>query len=217
MAMLTLLLLSCWAPEVVAPDDPGAPQDPPLAPLPQGWPTPPFTAWTTRAPTSIVGPGGVPLALLSRAGVRIEVIQVLPARVRLRCDGCDGQAAGVEGWLQADAIAWPGGPALPDGHPLGRALELRAAWARGAELPAPVDPDALCALLDGGYSISGPGEPATWLSRPGQPATWGQGAVTLTLAREADRWLPPVLAGAPTPAPGACAFTPAVGTSASPG
>lgn len=202
--LLPLMSLSCWAPEVVTPADPGAPA-PAVAPLPApGWPAPPFTAWTTRAPASVVGPGGTPLALLSRAGVRVEVLQVLPSRVRLRCDGCEGPAAGVEGWLQADAVAWPGGPELPADHPLRRALELRAAWARGLDLPPGVaQPDALCALLDGGYQ--------------GDPPTWGAGPATLTLRWEGDRWLPPALTGAPQDAPGACASTPAIGTSPAPG
>lgn len=198
LALLPALLLSCWAPEVAVPgEEQGPPGGEVQAPgaRTEAWPTPPFAAWTARAPASIVGPGGTPLALLERQGVRVEVVQVLPVRARLRCAGCEGEAAGLEGWLQADALWWPGAAPLPLQAPLRRALELRAAWAAGQALPEgagpEVDADALCALVDAGFR--------------GSPPVWERGSARLSLAMADGHWLPARLEGSPPPAPGACA------------
>lgn len=201
MSVLPLLVLACWAPDRDpqwnAPPDDDEPASTPSAPPPQT-PPPPFSAWTSRGPTSIVGPGGETLALLERAGVRMEVSRVLPVRMLLRCTGCPGEAAGVEGWLQNEALWWPGAAPLPPDHPLTEATRLRARWTQGEELPTglppEVDADALCGLLDGGYE-GGAG---------GVPARFAVGPASLVLAWDGQRWSPPKLEGRPLPSPGAC-------------
>ncbi|NOY24897.1 MAG: hypothetical protein GXP62_03405 [Oligoflexia bacterium] len=195
-ALPLLLLAACWAPQM-APSDGEEPVDQPTPIDPQAWPSPPFTAWTLRAPASIVGPGGAPLAKLDRAGVRVEVLQVLPVRARLRCTGCRDERRDVEGWLQSDLLWWPGATELSMDSPLRRAQELRDAWAKGQDLPEtltpPTDGDALCALLDTGWSDS--------------PPRWHRGGATLMLEYRDEHWLPTRLNGVPPPAPGACART----------
>lgn len=192
MSCLLLLCLACWAPD----RDPApreAAEDPPAEGAPET-PTPPFSAWTSSAPTSIVGPGGETLALVEQAGVRVEVLRVLPHRMLLRCTGCPGPAAGVEGWLQNEVLWWPGAAELPSDHPLGQAQVLRARWAQGQDLPAAlppdVDPGGLCALLDSGYQ--------------GWPPRFTTASANLVLRFESGRWLPPALEGQLLPAPGAC-------------
>jgi len=191
-AVLLALLAACWAP-AEAPSGPDPGDGAPLAADTQGFPAPPFTAWTAAAPTTIVGPGGTPLRLLERGGVRVEVLQVLPERVRVSCTGC--AEAPVQGWLQSGAIWWPSAPVpVALDHPLRRALELRQAWAEGSLAPPEgVTADALCALVDGGWQGA-------------DPPTWQQGEARLLLRFADGRWLPPELHGAPAPAPGACAL-----------
>lgn len=170
-----LLLLACWAPDRDGPAAPGSStgawtDEEPPAPAPPPAPPPPFPAWTVRAPASIVGPGGDPLALLERAGVRVEVLQVMPHRVRLRCDGCLPPHQGVEGWLQVEMLWWPERGALPADHPLARTLALRERVASGALALGEAGPAALCALLDAGWQ--------------GEPPEFRLGAASLRL--EAD-------------------------------
>jgi len=101
--LLLLAALACWAPDrdPAPPDPAGAVADgAPSLDLPD----PPFTAWTRTAPLTLVGPGGAGVAQLSQPGVELEVLQVLPVRVRVRCTGCAPPDDGVEGWLQAGAI-----------------------------------------------------------------------------------------------------------------
>jgi len=126
-----------------------------VLPTPDGLlPAVPFTAWTTDAPLTLVGPGGTRVAELSRAGVRVEVVQVLPARVRLVCSGCTGEQADIEGWLPTGhlrAARTPGGAA----DPLTAALKLRARWAGSADLPAGATHATMCRLIDRGYERDG--------------------------------------------------------------
>ena len=97
------------APEEVADDAP----DPIGPPAPTvGRPTPtellpavPFRAWTLSAPLTLVGPGGTTLAVLQQAPFEVEVLQVLPDRVRLRCTTCPGPAAGLEGWIPVGLLS----------------------------------------------------------------------------------------------------------------
>lgn len=196
---IPMLLLSCWAPELAPSGGGGAggdgaggdlPQDQPAAVDPATWPTPPFTAWTTDGPVSIVGPGGVPVAQLARAGVRVEVLQVLPVRARLRCSGCSRDARDAEGWLQSDLLWWPGAPTLASDHPLPQALELRARWAMGQELPEGTDADALCTLVDAGWF--------------GHPPRWSAEGATMMLEYRDGAWLPPRITGADQPLSGSC-------------
>ncbi len=192
MTGLLLSSIACWAPDrdpvLRAPE--GDRQEEHAAPAAPPTPALPFSAWTSSAPTSIVGPGGETLALLEQAGVRVEVLRVLPHRMLLRCTGCAGPSAGVEGWLQNEFVWWPGASELPEDHPLRRAQELRGRWAAGLDLPPGTDADALCALLDGGYQ--------------GAPPRFTVAGASLTLPRAVSGWLPPQLEGQPPPAPGAC-------------
>ncbi|MCB9777930.1 MAG: hypothetical protein H6742_05155 [Alphaproteobacteria bacterium] len=171
--------------------DPGE-QDPvPAVEDPRAWPTTPFTAWTARGPVSIVAPGGATLALIDPAGVRVTVLQTLPVRVRVRCVGCPAPHQDVEGWLQADAIWWPGADtARPPGDPLTAGVSARIRWAAGQDAPAHADADGLCAMIDGGFQ----GQPAVWASPSARLSHDGAEGLSLT--------------GLPSPAPGACALEP---------
>ncbi len=123
---MTLLSLSCWAPEIAEPGE-EAPADeahhdhpaseaigPGGVPLPtvshattppDQFPSPPFTAWTVQSPLSIQGPNSSkpPLITVRRRGVRIEVLQILPDQERMlvRCDGCPAvDGVPIQGFLQ---------------------------------------------------------------------------------------------------------------------
>lgn len=103
--MHLLLLLACWAPELAPTTAPALPTTPPVTlPEPVALPSPPFDARTRVAPLTLVGPGGIALAQLVEPGIELQVVQVLDERVRVRCTGCPGTAAGVEGWLQRGAV-----------------------------------------------------------------------------------------------------------------
>ena len=174
------------------PPEPAPPQPVPvpLGPTPEVLPTPadrlpeaPFTAWTTTSPLTIVAPGGRPLATLRRLGVRLEVLQVLEARMRVECIGCEGEAAGVEGWVQRDTVraARTGGQ---DHDPLIGGLKRRAGWAGSRDLPTGAAPAGMCALIDHGFTLDG--TVATWEYGGGRLVlSWHDGAWSQTLARPA--------------------------------
>ena len=139
-------------------------------------PAAPFTAWTAESPLTVVGPGGVQVAVLRRLGVRVEVLQVLDARIRIRCDGC-GEEPAPEGWVNHDTLrAADSHGSLDD--PLSRALRLRAAWAGRRDLPADADPASLCALIDHGFEL----EPTR--------ARWSHATGLLDLRWVVDDWVP---------------------------
>lgn len=148
------------APAHEAPEAPGpspaavAPQptEPPPVWASSELPEAPFTAWTARAPLTLVGPGGVTVTVLRRLGVRVEVLQVLDGRMRVRCEGCEGGAAGTgpEGWLPLDAVRAADDHGVPD-DALSTLLRQRAAWTGGRGLPAGAAPSALCELVDRGF------------------------------------------------------------------
>ncbi|MEC8423480.1 MAG: hypothetical protein VX000_06860, partial [Myxococcota bacterium] len=135
-------------PHPAPPPEPASPHRPPAppGPMPEVVPTPteripgaPFTAWTTTAPLTLVAPGGRPVATLQRLGVRVEVEQVLEARLRVRCTGCVGDARGAEGWVQPGQLraARTGGETH---DPLIGGLKRRAGWAGRRDLPAGGEP-----------------------------------------------------------------------------
>ncbi len=175
-----------------APPPPPEPDPPAPAPAPAG-PTPavrptdaaalpgaPFTAWTTAAPLTIVAPGGQPVTTLKQLGVRVEVLQVLDARLRVRCTGCAGDARDAEGWIQPERVRAARTPGQTH-DPLTEALKRRARWASGAELPAGAAPAALCALVDQGFTLNG--DTATWSADGGRAVlSWDGGAWTLVAA-----------------------------------
>ena len=180
------------------PPEPAQPAPPPAArgPEPEVLPTPadrlpgaPFTAWTTTAPLTLVAPGGRPVATLRRLGVRVEVEQVLDARVRVVCTGCEGEAQGAEGWLQPDNLraARSGGQ---DRDPLIGGLKRRAGWAGRRDLPPDAEPAALCALIDHGFTLDG--DTATWAHAGGRLVlSWDDGAwsqTALTAPTLASGW-----------------------------
>jgi hypothetical protein len=141
-------------------------------------PAAPFTAWTTTAPLTLVAPGGRPVATLRRLGVRVEVQQVLDARVRVTCTGCEGDAKDAEGWLQRGNLraARTGGR---DHDPLIGGLKRRAGWAGRRDLPPGAEPAALCALVDHGFTLDGP--VATWEYAGGRLVlSWRDGAWSQT-------------------------------------
>jgi len=135
---------------------------------------PPFTAWTTHAPLTPVGPGGVAVAHIKKLGVRIEVVQVLEHRTRFTCAGCTGAEHGVEAWLQPGRLRASGAPGTPD-DPLVAALQLRARWAGGNKLPEGASREQMCALVDAGFTWTG-STTATWSLDSGKLVlTWNDG------------------------------------------
>jgi len=160
-----------------------SPPPPPRSPPPKLVSTPetdlgepPFTAWTTHAPLTPVGPGGVAVAHIRRYGVRIEVAQVLDHRTRFTCTGCTGAEQGVEAWLQPGRLRAAGAPGTPD-DPLVAALQLRARWAGGTKLPDGARPEQMCALVDAGFSWTG-----------STTATWSHDGGKLVLSWTDGRW-----------------------------
>lgn len=145
--------------EVGAPPDVGSPRPTPRAVPPAVWssaelPEAPFTAWTARAPLTLVGPGGVTVEVVRRVGVRVEVLQVLDGRMRVRCEGCEGGSPGTgpEGWLPLDAVRAADDHGEPD-DALSALLRQRAAWAGGRGLPEGVGASPLCELVDRGFAL----------------------------------------------------------------
>lgn len=193
------------APEPAAPavqhrPPPPEPTRPPPAPAPAGptpevLPTPtadlagpPFTAWTTTAPLTIVAPGGTPVTTLKRLGVRVEVLQVLDARVRVRCTGCAGDLRDAEGWLQPERIR-AARTAGRSHDPLTEALKRRARWASGSDLPGGAAPASLCALVDQGFTLQG--DTATWSADGGRLVLQWDGAAWSLDAATAPTGGPP--------------------------
>ncbi len=129
---------------------PAAPSGPPAIWASTELPEAPFTAWTTSAPATLVGPGGVTVDVMRNTGVRVEVLQVLDARLRVRCTGCTHDTEEPpEGWLTRGSIR----AADDHGEPndlLSAVLRQRAAWAGGAAAPEGFDNNSLCELADRG-------------------------------------------------------------------
>ncbi len=142
---------------------------------------PPYTAWTTHAPLTPVGPGGGAVAHITRYGVRIEVLQVLDHRTRFRCVGCTGEASDVEAWLQPGRLRAAGiGGTRED--PLVVALQIRARWAGGRDLPEGATPGQMCALVDAGFVWDSP-KRAVWESDGGRLVlVWSDGRWSLESA-----------------------------------
>ena len=156
---------------------PPKPPSPPkeLVSTPEGdLSAPPFTAWTTHAPLTPVGPGGKAMAHIARYGVRIDVVQVLDHRTRFRCTGCSGDAESVEAWVQSGRLRAAGIGGTPE-DPLVVALQIRARWAGGRDLPEGATPGQMCALVDAGFVWESP-DRAVWESDGGRfVLTWSGG------------------------------------------
>ncbi len=165
-AALPFFAAACWAPTDLPPNEMGEPpapvpgaapnpvassgaaghSKPPTEPLPPG--PGGFAAWTAEAPLTLVGPGGAALGSLERAGVRVDVLQVLPARIHVRCTFCPAELANREGWLQNGSLRRaPTG----DHTALDATLALRAAIVRGQSPLGAGDAGAWCTLLDTGF------------------------------------------------------------------
>jgi hypothetical protein len=120
---------------------------------------PPFPAWTTATPLTLVAPGGKNLGVLEKVGVRVEVLQIRAGRVHVRCTGCTESAQDAEGylprqvlWAAAEAARAP--PAQGE-DPLSLLLAHRSRWASGADLPAGASPAQMCWLADQGIAVDG--------------------------------------------------------------
>lgn len=206
-ALLLLLgALACWAP---TPDEQGeAPTlgaQPQAIPAPDDAPSPPVlaggatSAWTRAAPLTLVRPGGAPAVTLDRYGVRVTVLQVQAHRVRVRCPGCDPGLRAEDLWLQAGQLS--AGPA-EGADPLSAGLRLRARWAAGEGPGGAGAADALCALLDAGF---------TWSTDEARFA-WGGGS--LLLGFDGAAWqVAELTAPAEAPSEG-CALGPPAGAGA---
>jgi hypothetical protein len=139
-------------------------------------PAAPFTAWTTTAPLTLVAPGGRSVAAVASLGVRVEVLQVLDARLRVRCVGCPPETVDTEGWVQPGHLRAARRPGASH-DPITGALKRRAQWAQGAGLPTGASPGAGCALVDRGFTLDG------------DTATWEQEGGRLALTWDGTRWL----------------------------
>ncbi len=126
---------------------------------------PPFSAWTTAAPLTIVQLNNDNLVVLDRVAVRMTVLQVRPGRIRVRCTGCTGSERDAEGFVPRDvlwtALPDPGATSTSRSDPLTLMLELRARWAAGHDLPPGAKPPAMCKLVDEGLDITGDTAQAT--------------------------------------------------------
>ncbi len=134
-------------------------------------PEAPFTAWTARAPLTLVAPGGASLGRIEALGVRVDVVQALDARLRVVCVGCRGPLRDVEGWLPQGTVRAAGDPGGSE-DPLVAGLRTRASLAGKG-----VDADAFCGLLDQGFAWSG------------AQATWSADGGLLRLTYDGQRWV----------------------------
>ncbi len=121
--------------------------------------TPPFSAWTTATPLTLVAPGGANLGVLDRVGIRVQVLQVRAGRIHVACTGCTGAAKDARGYLPREVL-WlspDAGATAPDSadDPLTLLLAHRARWAAGQDLPEGTTPGAMCWLVDQGIGIDG--------------------------------------------------------------
>ena len=120
---------------------------------------PPFPACTTATPLTLVAPGGANVGVLDRVGIRVEVLQVRAGRIHVRCDGCEGDAKGAEGYLPRQVL-WAATPPPPEApqtgaDPLSLLLSHRAHWSAGKGLPDGATPSAMCWLADQGVAVDG--------------------------------------------------------------
>jgi hypothetical protein len=114
------------------------------------------------------------VAHIARYGVRIDVVQVLDHRTRFRCTGCTGDAGSAEAWLQPGRLRAAGIGGTPE-DPLVVALQIRARWAGGRDLPEGASPGQMCALVDSGFTWASP-DRAVWESDGGRfVLTWSGG------------------------------------------
>jgi len=141
---------------------------------------PPFPAWTTATPLTLVAPGGENLGSLDRVGVRVQVLQIRPGRVHAACTACEDKLRDAEGYLPKNVL-WvmpdPGEetPTTAD-DPLTLLMAHRARWAQGLDLPAGSTSRAMCWLADHGIAVDG------------STATSDSGGGTLLLQRIGASW-----------------------------
>ena len=152
-----LIFVACSAPELAPQTDLAGAQPVATGPLAENHTgTTPFSAWTAATPLTLVAPGGANLAIIDKLGVRVEVQQVREGRILVKCVGCAGAARDAEGWmprgvlwtaLEAEPTRTPGGT-----DPLTTALQARAQWAQGVNLPPGATADGMCMLVDQGFA-----------------------------------------------------------------
>ncbi len=121
--------------------------------------TPPFSAWTTATPLTLVAPGGDNLGVLERVGIRVEVLQIRAGRIHVSCTGCEEKAKDAQGYLPRQVLwaAPPLGATAPQTaeDPLSLLLAHRSRWAAGHDLPEGTTAAAMCWLADQGVTIDG--------------------------------------------------------------
>jgi hypothetical protein len=158
---LFLLLHACTAPELAPPAElagslPVGTSGTPVETLDT---PPPFPAWTTATPLTLVAPGGANVGVLERVGVRVKVLQIRAGRIHVLCTGCEGLSEGGEGYLPRDVlwaapVAAAEAPSSGD-DPLSLLLAHRARWAVGLDLPEGGTASAMCWLVDQGLTVEG--------------------------------------------------------------
>ncbi len=151
-----LFFVACSAPELAPQTDLAGAQPVANGPLAEDYTgATPFSAWTAATPLTLVAPGGANLAIIEHLGVRVEVQQIREGRVLVQCTGCTADANGAEGWMPR-GVLWTAlpivqGEQISATDPLTVALQQRAAWAQGQNLPTNASADAMCAMVDQGF------------------------------------------------------------------
>lgn len=117
----------------------------------------PFSAWTSAAPLTLVGPGGSNVTIMERFGMRVEVLQIRSGRVRVRCTSCSPPNQNAEGWLPRDVL-WVLPAQMPASSPIAKdpltvLLGLRYRWSAGHDLPPEATPNTMCWLADQGVAV----------------------------------------------------------------
>jgi hypothetical protein len=114
-------------------------------------PLPPYTGWTTKPSTSLLGPGGREIFSIERSGTRVEVKKIEGGIAMVVCSGCAPPRQNHGGFLPAETIGVP--LTIDPNSPLKAALSLRNDWARGQQLPEGWSSKRdLCMLVDHGFS-----------------------------------------------------------------
>jgi hypothetical protein len=111
---------------------------------------PPYTAWTMKENTTILGPNGGVIFKIFKRGTRLEVHKVVPQYAKVLCSGCAPPKQNQAGWINIEDISmeWD----MPEHDPLLTMIDLRKSWLKNKETPTEfTDRRAICMLFDNGY------------------------------------------------------------------
>lgn len=112
---------------------------------------PPYTAWTMKENTAILGPNGSIIFPIPKKGTRVEVQKVVPQYAQVLCSGCAPPKQNQAGWVNIEDISmeWD----MPEEDPLLTMIALRREWLKNNNTPTEFsDRRAICMLFDNGYT-----------------------------------------------------------------